>query len=208
MTAAEIWYSMDGEGQLLFLERMTWYEYSMRYDVMPSGEPKPNFFCWVDEKNPAQNLEDVRQAAYIKVVELLEKNTYGENADIRKYVSRAVLLAAQDTQREQRRNGSALKTRRASWDATGNGDMETYEEAYIVMHAAPIAEPIAPDPFTALLVSDAIERACKDDIDRAIVDMLTPPGKPTYRQIGAALHISHVAVAKRVKAIRERYNAD
>ena len=52
-------------------------------------------------------------------------------------------------------------------------------------------------------IRDSIDRACKDETDRRIVDLLMM--QYTRREIAERVGMSHTAVNKRVNALRDRY---
>ena len=64
----------------------------------------------------------------------------------------------------------------------------------------------APNPEAGAIIVDSIERASKDDIDRAIIAALA--AGYSAREIGQRLGMSHTAINKRVRAIRDRYAAE
>ena len=195
-TGAEKWRRMSGEEQRDALLRKAGKEYQRDGSrVGKSGNPG-YYFQWIDPRNVADGLEAVTHEAWILMTDYVNRAEYAEKS-LGWLLTAAVIRAAQSINRAERRNARALKTR---------ADDDGTEAAYIIDHAAPIAEPIAPSPESAALMSDKLDRAAADDIDRAIIAM-TGAGY-TQSEIAARAGISQTAIYKRLKRIRERYNAD
>lgn len=194
-SAAEIWASYSGEEQQRYLERMAWYEYGRRdARMLKDGTPLPNAFTWV--RDPADDLRDVWTEAWIAVQRMVLDPRH-EQKDLGRIVSAAIVRSAEKINRQQIRNGSALRT-----EASEDG--EKIRE-YIIDNAAPLAERAA-GPEAALIIRDAIERACADDLDRRIIRLLAE--QYSQRRIAELVGLSNVAIHKRIKRLRERYAAE
>ena len=192
LTAAEIWNGYTDSEKMNALTALTFFEYGRRdaRTTVKNGQRinLPNVFTWVHDT--AADLEQVANDAYIYLYNYLDSR---EEWTLSTMLSRAVIQAAQYISRNERRNPTALKL-----------DKKTGAE-YIDASAEPIAEPIAPSPEAAAIIADSIERAAADELDALIIDGL----KLGYsaREIAEPLRMSHTAVNKRIRRIRERYAA-
>lgn len=189
----EQWDALDGEAQYNALRRMVYR--LKRTDGSPTKDGKPTAPV-LDWTRDDDDLRAVAHEAFLRMNYYLD-----QEIPVQRALYRACRMAAQNTARKERRNASALKARTST---TENGDR--IEEAYIIEHAAPNAEPIAPSPEAALIIVDKIERAAHDDIDRRII-AARAIGKSSS-EIGTSLNISNRAVNKRIAAIKERYTAE
>jgi len=197
-SAAEIFRETPGEEIAARLYRAAWHEYGRRdARYTADGRPLPNVFTWVQDANPADDLRAVANEAYIRVSDMVDDPRHAEKS-LARIISRAIFTAAQAIGRQERRNGSALKTRRPDPDADAAA-----VDAYIIEHAAPTADPIAPGPEAAVIALDAIERAAHDDTDRAIIRRQACGY--TQTETAEALDISRKTVNARLAAIRDRY---
>lgn len=193
-TAAEIWNGYTGEEQLAALEAMTWHEYQRRESrVTRDGKPLPNYFVWVNEADPAADLEDVRQAAYLHLIRKLE-DPRNDGKPLSVLLSSAVRNAAKNVRDETRRNPRPLKY--------GPQDEDGTRAAYIIDNAAPLADPIEADPYTYTVNRDRIRAAAADETDLAIMKLLVL--KWTQERIAAALGLTRSNVAQRIKRFRDR----
>lgn len=192
-TAPEIWAGMTGEEQAATLWAVTLAEYRRRDALTDKeGRPLPNYFEYV---RAADDLEAVRNSAWIRIVELLERD--GERPrGLGWYYTAAVRRAAVALGRAEKRNARALK-----YD-----QLDGAARAYIVDNAAPIAEPIAPAPEVYAATREALEMYARDEKDRAII-ALTGAGL-TLREIAPAAGMTFKAVHKRLERIRREYRED
>ena len=190
-TAAEIWTAYSDEQKMAALKGATGYEYRLRDAryIIRNGKMVmlDNVFSWVTD---TAELEQVANDAYIYLVNFFDTKP---EWPLGLMLSHAARRAAQFISRQERRNPSALKR-----------DSKTGEE-YIDASSEPTAEPIAPSPETAAIIADGIERAAADETDSDIITMLKMGF--SGRDIAEYVGMSHTAVNKRIKRIRERYAA-
>lgn len=195
-TAAEIVAGMTGEEINQMLIGVTWHEYRIR-DARcnrHTGKTLQNVFRWVNDRHPADDLEGVAHEAYIRLAGYLI-DPDRENQSLGHLASRAVQIAAQYIDRQERRNPRAIESY-----ATDDG------EELDRIRMAPRTMETAPNPEARTIIRDMINRAAADDIDRDIIAGLAYGY--TRREIAERIGISHTAVNKRVNKIRERYSAE
>ena len=187
------------EEQYSALLAMAWYEYGQRDARIDrrTGEALPNVFTWVNQAAPADDIRAVAHEAYIRLIGYLDDPRRAE-LPLSRLMSRAVIISAQKISRAERRNPTGLKQRQNPNDPDG-------EPLEYIDAQSPTAER-APNPEAGAIIADSIERAAKDDIDRAIIAALA--AGYSAREIGQRLGMSHTAINKRVRAIRERYAAE
>lgn len=198
-TAHAEWIALSGEQQADYLIRMTYFEYKRR-DARRTkdGKQLPNVFTWIDPARVSDDLQAVANEAYIRVCTMLDDPRHADKS-LQRIISRAIIRAAEYISRQERRNASAA-TRRT--DDNGN------EYDAIDIYAGPAAARPA-DPESAAILRDRIDRAAKDDKDRAIIRLLAL--EYSARQISDMIGLSHTAINKRIAGIKSRaadYNAD
>ena len=189
-SAAEIWAAMDGEAQLAALVSMTWAA-KKRDDA---EEPQKQKMRWIVTRDDAQTNA---AEAWIEMIPAVEKAT--ENGDpLALALFRAVMTAAQRIDRQERRNARALRVTEDFDDATG----ATVRREYIETQAQPMSERSFTDPESTAIFFDELDACTRDNTDRAIIEALACGY--TQREIAAFLAVSQPAVAKRIRAMRER----
>ena len=193
------WDAKTPEEQYDALLAMAWYEYGQRDARIDrrTGEALPNVFTWVDPAAPADDIRAVAHEAYIRLLGYLDDPRRAE-LPLARLMSRAVIISAQKISRAERRNPTGLKQRQ-------NPDNPDGEPLEYIDAQSPTAER-APNPEAGAIIADSIERAAHDDTDRAIIAALA--AGYSAREIGQRLGMSHTAINKRVRAIRERYTAE
>lgn len=191
-TARAEWIALDGEQQAEYLQRMTWYEYGRRdARCTKDGRRLPNVFTWIDPAHVSDDLQAVTNEAYIRVCTMLDDPRHTDKS-LQRIISRAIIRAAEYISRAERRNATA---------ATRQTDENGNEYDVIDIYAGPAAARPA-DPESAAILLDRIERAAKDDKDRAIIKLLAL--EYSARQIADMLNMSHTAINKRISGIRSR----
>ena len=199
------WEAMTGEAQNTALDRMVkWCMNRDSAETDASGNFRPNYFNWI------ACADDITATAHEAWLRMPDAFTNAERAvsmgkrdsmpSIRAIMANACRTAARYIARQEYRNARAIRIE-SKTDEDGN----TYLREYI-KDAQSIAEPIAPNPETAMLIRDSIERACKDDIDRAIIDALADG--MTQTEIGARVGMTQKSISIRIKEIRARYAAE
>jgi DNA-directed RNA polymerase specialized sigma24 family protein len=118
---------------------------------------------------------------------------------LRAIMTAACRNAARATWRNEIKHNSALRI-----EAIRDNDGNEIKREYI--KDAPTTERIAPNPEDALVMRDSIERACSDETDALIINALADGY--SMREIAERVGMSHVAISKRVKRIRERYTEE
>lgn len=195
------WAAMTPEQQYNALLAMAWHEYGQRdaRSMIRDGQPVqlPNVFTWIDPRNPAEDVRAVAHDAYIRLISYLDDPRRAE-LPLSRLLSRAVIMAAQKIDRAERRNPSGLRQRRNDNDPDG-------EPLEYIDAQSPTAERAA-NPETAAIIGDSISRAAKDDTDRTIMRALA--AGYSAREIAQRIGMSHTAVNKRVRGLRERYAAE
>ena len=188
--ASELWASMDGEAQLDALTAMTWA--AKRRD--DAEEPQKQKMRWIVTRDDAQTNA---AEAWIEMIPAVERAS--ENGDpLALALFRAVMTAAQRIDRAEKRNARALRVTEDFDDATG----ATVRREYIETQAQPMAERSFTDPESATIFFDELDACAHDDTDRAIIEALACGY--TQTEIAAFLAISQPAVAKRIRAMKER----
>ena len=193
-TAREVWEAMTGAEQYATLRGVTFAEYGRREArTTPAGDPI-NLFLWVQPDRIREDLEGVISGAWIRMAALMDRadDVHG----LGHYLLAAVLREARAIDRAERRNARALRYEQLDGAA----------RAYIVDHAAPIADPIAPAPFVYAETREALEMYARDDIDRRIIRGLAE--QYSAREMAPALGLSRQAVDKRIARIRREYWED
>lgn len=198
------WESMSGEEQYSALIRSVWYGVNRdRAECDRMGNPRPNYFEWVACE------DDARACAHGGWLNMADALTRAEDAvttgkrdsmpPLRAIMMAACRNAARKTWRNEIKHNHALRTE-AIRDSDGNEIKREY------IKDAPTTEHIAPNPEYALILRDSIDRACADDMDMLIVNALADGY--SMREIAERVGMSHPAISKRVKRIRERYRGE
>lgn len=191
-TARAEWIALSGEQQADYLIRMTYYEYKRRdARCAKDGRKLPNVFTWIDPAHVSDDLQAVANEAYIRVCTMLDDPRHADKS-LQRIISRAIIRAAEYISRAERRNATAKVT---VIDDDGQ-DLDVID-----IYAGPAAARPA-DPESAAILRDRIDRAAKDDKDRAIIRLLAL--EYSARQIADMLDMSHTAINKRVAGIRSR----
>ena len=198
-SAAAEWAAKTPEEQYDALVAMAWYEYGQRDARIDrrTGEALPNVFTWVNPAAPADDIRAVAHEAYIRLLGYLDDPRRAD-LPLSRLMSRAVIISAQKISRAERRNPTGLKQRQNPNDPDG-------EPLEYIDAQSPTAER-APNPEAGAIIVDSIDRAARDDIDRTIIAALA--AGYSAREIGQRLGMSHTAINKRVRAIRDRYAAE
>lgn len=190
-SAAEIWAAMDGEAQLAALVSMTWAAKKRDDAEEQEGARKMR---WIVSQDDAQTNAAEAWLEMIPAVERASEN--GEPLALALF--RAVMTAAQRIDRQERRNARALRVTEDRDDATG----ATVRREYIETQAQPMSERSFTDPESTAIFFDDLAACTRDNTDRAIIEALA--AGYTQREIAAFLAVSQPAVAKRIKAMKER----
>ena len=204
-TARAAWNAMSGEEQFNALIAMVWHEVRRhKAESNARGEFVYNCFAWIQTED---NALEVVSEAYCRMsakLEAAERKAAenGTEAELSLVLHEAVHAAAHWIERAEKRNASALKTRRIK--AESEAEAARIEE-YIVNNAAPIAEPIAPNPEAAAILAETIAEAAHDKTDARIIKLLALGY--TQTEIAAAIGIDARNVRRRMVSIRETYNA-
>ena len=172
-----------------------------RAETDRQGNFRPDYFKWIscdDDITATVNESFTRMG---KAFENAEKAVTDGRRDslptLRAIMANAARSAARFIAQAEMRHASALRIESMTGD-----DGKEYMREYI-KDSNSTAEPIAPNPEIALIIRDSIDRACKDETDRRIVDLLMM--QYTRREIAERVGMSHTAVNKRVNALRDRY---
>lgn len=191
-SAREIWTAYSGAEQAEYLQRMTAFEYKRRdARCTKDGKRLPNVFTWIDPAHIADDLQAVTNEAYIRVCAMLDDPRH-EDKSLQRIISRAIIRAAEYISRAERRNATAKVTM-----IDDDGQELDAIDIYASVSAARPA-----DPDSAAILRDRIDRAAKDDKDRAIIRLLAL--EYSARQIADMLNMSHTAINKQISGIRSR----
>lgn len=186
------WEKLEDEQKYDFLVRMVWHMKKRDCGTDALGNERMPVMDWVTSTDDALS---VAHDAYTRLPALFDKAEEQETPPaLARVLSVAVLRAARYIKRNELKHANAL---RHGVDIDGN-DRE-YAESY----AAP--DHIAPNPENAAIVRDSIDRAARDDIDRAIIAGLA--NGYSLREMSKAIGKTHQALSKRLDGIRSRYNA-
>ena len=198
------WERMSGEEQYSALIRSVWYGVNRdRAECDRMGNPRPNYFEWIASDDDARACA---HGAYIRMEDALsraEQSVIDGKRDtlpaLRAVMMSACRNSARQTWRNEIKHNNALRI-----EAIRDNDGNEIRREYI--KDAPTTEHIAPNPENAIIMRDSIERACADDIDALIVHALSDGY--SMREIGERIGMTHPAISKRIKRIRERYTTD
>lgn len=193
MTALEQWQSMSDDRRDHMIRGMVGWD--VAHDDArinrKTGKPAAPLYYYMDGKHPAERrdlIEEVIQETYAQLLEALANDPEEALAPV---VRRAIHRAAIRMCR-MHRNPRAI---RHTVDEDGN-------ELDIIDTKAGAAAARIESPETAAVIEDLIDRACKDDKDRAVVALIT--GGWTQTETAARLDIGQRAVSKRLDGIRDR----
>ena len=213
------WERMSGEEQYSALIRAVWYGVNRdRAECDRMGNYRPNYFEWIASEDDARACA---HGAYIRMEDALtraEQSVIDGKRDtlpaLRAVMVSACRNSARATWRNEIKHNNATKRVNAKDynDTNGTNYMEIDEFGrnrrltIIDESRGATAEHIAPNPENAIIMRDSIERACADDIDALIVHALADGY--SMRAIGERIGMTHPAISKRIKRIRERYTTD
>lgn len=203
MSGAEALQRMSGAELDEAALRMSWYEYGKRdARIDPvTGRSYGNVFQWIDAKNPARDIEEVKQEAVALLLESVARDpARAERLTFARLLSRSVIYAAQKINRNTRRNPVAL----ASKPADDNDGDDAARVEYVIDNAAPLAQRGAA-PEEAAIISDAINRACLDALDREIIAEALNGWTASESAARHAVAVS--TITRRRAAILARYKA-
>lgn len=194
-TALEIWMSYTGDQQYNYLLKMTAHEYrtdGARTDAK-TGQPLICFDWLRNSKlDVSEELRGIAHSAWIAVTEYLDRNPETETP-LGRIVSREICKAAGKVNRAEHRNARAIRT---------TTDPETGEERSVIDTKAGAEAARMDSPETAAVLTDLINRACKDETDRLIIADRIGGWKQT--ETADLLDIGQRAVSKRLDGIRDR----
>ena len=196
------WASMDGETQHNALRGMVCYCMNRdRAETDRNGNFRPNYFNWIACADDITATADEAWArmgtAFANAEKAIADGKRDTMPTLRAIMANAARSAARYTARQEYRHANAIR-----YESIANEDGESTMREYI-KDSDSTAEPIAPNPEYAAIIRDSIERAAKDETDTTIVRALACGY--SMREIAARIGMSHPAISKRVKAIRDRY---
>ena len=197
--AATQWARMTGDEQAEALARMVWSTKRKDCGTDRRGEDKPPVTGWIVTKDDARTCA---AEAWLKVGRLLAKHP---DLPLALVLSRAVYAAARkiDTDLFRICNGTGRDYVREAYKRGGEevalkGSITTDSpEQYRADRAA--------DPYSMSATIDALDRACKDNIDRLIVRARADGY--TDAEIGEKVGMSQAAIYKRRSKLYDRYLA-
>lgn len=195
--ARAAWARMDGPAQLDALQRMTGY--LKRRDgalIGPKGQTLPPVLEWAINEG---DLEAVASEGWIRAAQIMRRDA-DELPPLGVILFRAVYAAAQYIARMERRSARAIR-----YEAQTGPDGEQTEAAYIIDHAAPTADPIAPGPEAAAVLRDLLERAARTPQERAT--LRARAAGYTLQEIADAADVALATVQRRLQRIRDAYDA-
>lgn len=213
------WDAMTGEAQAVALRRIVvWCMNRDRAECDRMGNYRPNVFAWIQHDD---DIDMTANEAYIRMERAFE-NAENAVADgkrdsmptLRAVMANAARSAARfigmneykhvrsDRRVMARDYNDAHSTNYLEIDEYGRNRRLTV----IDDNDSATGERIAPNPESAAIIRDMIERAAKDDTDRAIIAALAIG--MTQAEIAERVGIRQQNVSKRIKGIRERYRAD
>jgi hypothetical protein len=195
-TARAQWDALDGTEQHDRLLKMAYHRARRNAaETNARGEYRANRYAWA---KTADDYESIVNDAWTRLPALLDKNDADESPrPLNIILARACDRAAQYIDRQEKRHANALRTTTAT-DSDGN---ET--ETQYIDDATATAERIAPNPETAAIITDALDRLCADDIDRAILAGMLYGFN--MREIAAKIGKSAMYVSRHAAKIKEAY---
>lgn len=187
-TARAEWAQMTGEQQYNALVAMAW---TVRRRAEARNQTGA---AWIETEDDAQT---VAADAWTRVGAALDRNEAQDApAPLAVILYRAAAQAAHSISRAEQRHARAIS---ATIDDDGA------ERWQIDTEGGAACDAVAPSPESAAIIRESVESVARDQSDRVILTM-TAKGY-TVEEIGAALMMSHQAVSKRLRAMRERYHA-
>ena len=198
--ARAAWERMDGAAQLDALRRMVGT--IKRRDgaiIGPKGNILPPVLEWAI--NPG-DLDAVAHEGWIRAAEIMERSDGDELPPLGMILFRACWHAAQYIARQERRSARAIR-----YEAQAGPDGEQTERAYIIDHAAPTADRIAPDPEAAAVLRDLLARAARTPEERALL-RARARGYTIAEIAAAAGYADHSPIARRIQRIKERFEEE
>lgn len=187
-TARAEWESMSGEQQYNALVAMAW---TVRRKAEARNQTGA---AWIETEDDAQT---VAADAWTRIPAALARNeTQEDPAPLSVILYRAAAQAAHSISRAEQRHARAI---------SATVDDDGAERWQIDTEGGAACDAVAPSPESAAIIRESVESVARDQSDRVILTM-TAKGY-TVEEIGAALMMSHQAVSKRLRAMRERYHA-
>lgn len=194
--ARAAWERMDGPAQLDALQRMTRTLKRRDGAIMgKDGKPLPPVLEWAINDG---DLEAVANEAWIRAAQRIQRP--GELPPLGMILFLAVYRAAEYIARQERRSARAIR-----YEEQTGPDGEQTETAYIIDHAAPTADPIAPSPEAAAVLRDLLERAARTPQERAT--LRARAYGYTIPEIASASGVALATVQRRLQRIRDAYAA-
>lgn len=187
-TARAEWAQMTGEQQYNALVAMAW---TVRRKAEARNQTGA---AWIETEDDAQT---VAADAWTRIPAALTRNeTQEDPAPLSVILYRAAAQAAHSISRAEQRHARAI---------SATVDDDGAERWQIDAEGGAACDAVAPSPESAAIIRESVESVARDQSDRVILTM-TAKGY-TVEEIGAALMMSHQAVSKRLRAMRERYHA-
>lgn len=187
-TARAEWAQMTGEQQYNALVAMAW---TVRRRAEARNQTGA---AWIETEDDAQT---VAADAWTRIPAALARNeTQEDPAPLSVILYRAAAQAAHSISRAEQRHARAI---------SATVDDDGAERWQIDTEGSAACDAVAPSPESAAIIRESVESVARDQSDRVILTM-TAKGY-TVEEIGAALMMSHQAVSKRLRAMRERYHA-
>lgn len=193
------WERMTGEEQYTALTAMVWHMRDRdRAECDKRGNPRAPQMQWIVTRDDALT---VANEAYTRMPAALDKNDVRDDPrPLSLVMANAVYQAAKRINRAEMKHANAIR-RESVTDKDGNETEREYIDEKRVT-----GERIAPSPYEYAALSDAINAACLDSIDRAIMRGMIYGLNQT--EIAALVDMSQRGVSKRIERIRARYYAD
>ena len=186
------WERMSDTAQYDFIIRMVWHMKKRDCGTDAQGNERMPVMDWIVSTDDALS---VAHDAFCRLPALFDKADQQETPPaLARVLSIAVLRAARYSKRKELKHANAM---RHAVDIDGS------DREFVESYAAP--DRIAPNPENAALIRDGIDRAARDDIDRAIIAGLAKGY--SLREMSKAIGKSHQALSKRLDGIRDRYRA-
>lgn len=187
-TARAEWAQMTGEQQYNALVAMAW---TVRRRAEARNQTGA---AWIETEDDAQT---VAADAWTRIPAALTRNeTQEDPAPLSVILYRAAAQAAHSISRAEQRHARAI---------SATVDDDGAERWQIDTEGGAACDAVTPSPESAAIIRESVESVARDQSDRVILTM-TAKGY-TVEEIGAALMMSHQAVSKRLRAMRERYHA-
>lgn len=188
------WSRMTGDQQAEALRRMVYKRRARTAaECNAAGDFRPDPYRWTDGPD---DVAEVVAEAWTRINKHFDRaDEKGEAAPLAIIMSRACDDAARAVGNEYHRGPRAIGTRAGD----DGGDRVTF----IIDHAAPTAEPIAPDPLSYVDTVDALARVCMDRKDRIVLYWTAQGFNP--REISERTAIPRRTVAHRLSVMRAAY---